>query len=232
MDVSWTTVISSIVLSFFTAILGGGGLVWLCREWISVRLNKAIQHEYDKKFLDYQEKLHHEYELKLEFEKAYFHKIMDEHQTRFKYWHEEKANAIKILFCSLTELNRALNECVYVILNMKAKETDKETVRKSISLDFPSLYEKCSNDWHNLKIYLDENDDLVISNFMNECSNFVKCHTDFINSGDFDSYVLQINIILKNLNELLKKLQNSFHDALCVAITEIPPQIENTISKT
>ena len=38
-----------IIQSFVLPVLTSGGVIWLCREWISARLKASIQHEYDQK---------------------------------------------------------------------------------------------------------------------------------------------------------------------------------------
>ena len=78
----WTTLLSS--AAFSAAVCGL--VMWLLREWISTRLKKAIQHEYD---------------VKLEGYKAGYTRFLTENEIRFSRWHEEKLKAIKEVYSDL-----------------------------------------------------------------------------------------------------------------------------------
>lgn len=65
--------------SIFSFSVGGASicsiaLTFLLREWISNRLKKSIQHEYD---------------VKLEGYKAGYQKLLDENRIAYSWWHEE-----------------------------------------------------------------------------------------------------------------------------------------------
>ena len=76
---TWTTILSSVGISTAVCAI----LAWLCREWISSRLKKSIQHEYD---------------VKLEGYKAGYTRFLTENEIRFSRWHEEKLKAIKDVY--------------------------------------------------------------------------------------------------------------------------------------
>ena len=79
----WITLLSSAGVSGALSIV----LVWLCREWISARLKKSIQHEYDVKleaFKALQQK-------ELEGYKAGYQQILDEKRITLSWWHEAQA---------------------------------------------------------------------------------------------------------------------------------------------
>lgn len=80
----WTT----LGISVTGSVLLSGILVWLCREWISARLRKSIQHEYD---------------VKLEGFKAGYQKVLDENRIAFSLWHEKQAKALQEIYIILVE---------------------------------------------------------------------------------------------------------------------------------
>lgn len=82
--VDWGTVLSSVIVS----AIGCSALGWLCREWISARLRKSIQHEYD---------------VKLEVFKAGYQKVLDENRIAFSWWHEKQAKALQEIYIILVE---------------------------------------------------------------------------------------------------------------------------------
>ena len=81
---------STLGISVTGSVLLSGILVWLCREWISARLRKSIQHEYD---------------VKLEGFKAGYPKVLDENRIAFSWWHEAQAKAIQETYSNIAELS-------------------------------------------------------------------------------------------------------------------------------
>ena len=79
------TILSSIGASAFFSLAA----VWLLKKWISARLIKSIQHEYDIKLGEF---------------KAEWQKIIDENRITFNWWHVEQAKAIKETYVALAEL--------------------------------------------------------------------------------------------------------------------------------
>ena len=79
---------STLSISVTGSVLLSGILVWLCREWISARLRKSIQHEYD---------------VKLEGFKAGYQKVLDENRIAFSWWHEKQAEALQEIYAMLVE---------------------------------------------------------------------------------------------------------------------------------
>ena len=79
---------STLGISVTGSVLLSGILVWLCREWISARLRKSIQHEYD---------------VKLEGFKAGYQKVLDENRIAFSWWHEKQAEALQEIYAMLVE---------------------------------------------------------------------------------------------------------------------------------
>ena len=93
----WITLLSSAGVSGALSIV----LVWLCREWISARLKKSIQHEYDVKleaFKALQQK-------ELEGYKAGYQQILDEKRITLSWWHEAQAKAVQTTYSNIAELS-------------------------------------------------------------------------------------------------------------------------------
>lgn len=88
--IDWVTVSSSIATSTIVCSV----LVWFCREWISARLKKSIQHEYDTKLEGY---------------KAGYQKFLDENRITFSLWHESQAKAIKETYSEIAKLCVAID---------------------------------------------------------------------------------------------------------------------------
>lgn len=80
----WITIVSSVGVSTVVCAFVG----WLLREWISARLKKSIQHEYD---------------VKLEGFKAGYQKVLDENRIAFSWWHEKQAEALQEIYAMLVE---------------------------------------------------------------------------------------------------------------------------------
>ena len=126
---SWEIILSSVGSSTLISAI----LVWLCQKWISARLTKSIQHEYD---------------VKLEKIKADCQKILDENRITFSWWHEEQAKAIKDTYIAIAEL------CVAVAsrINCVEKNVQKCSCHKTII----EKYKQAQNVWECNKIFIED----------------------------------------------------------------------------
>ena len=212
MDISWSTFFSSIGASVGAC----GTLVWLCREWISVRLQKSIQHEYDVKLEDFKSRIHYEYDLKLESSKTDFQKVLDEHQTRFKYWHDEKAKAIKELhsnagdlFYSLCYLHGAESTPQHQWVNNDKEEVENE-LKKQVFLNM----QKTINEWIKLRLFLNDEEDSVFKVFNDKTQMWFKV----LLNPDSEQRIKYIEdnqaIMLKDIEDVLNKLRTCFQASL------------------
>ena len=225
MNEFWKTVLSSIGLSVGTCTFLG----WLCREWISARLTKSIQHEYDKKLeefktktnYDYELKLeefktktHYEYELKLESSKRDFQNLLDERQTRFKYWHDMKARAIKELYTDACDLYFSLVSFYLFDRRNKKMPLDEERSKKrnemkdKISSSVLSVAQK----WYGLRIFLDNEEDKAFKSFGLTANNWSKLLSDKHTEELFEKE----SKLHREIKDAITKLRESFHEALCV----------------
>lgn len=92
------TVLSSITTSTIVCSV----LVWLCREWISARLKKSIQHDYDRKLEEFKALQQKE----LEGYKAGYQKFLTENETRFRWWHDKQAEALQEIYAMIVECQK------------------------------------------------------------------------------------------------------------------------------
>lgn len=211
MNEFWKTVFSSIGLSVGTCAFLG----WLCREWISARLHKSIQHEYDLKLEEFKSKTHYEYELKLESSKIDFQNRLNERQTCFNHWYEEKAIAIKEFYTSLSKLFSEFYEC-HTIEEAYTAGCD---MPPEINLkDKEDLIYKLENDlfkdWLRLRLFWEDEDDSFVDVFFKKANSFVKT----IVSKEEEMYSQQEkeqnDMLLKDMTQIMEMLRKQFRASL------------------
>ena len=123
------TILSSIGASAFISLAA----VWLLKKWISARLIKSIQHEYDIKLGEF---------------KAEWQKIIDENRITFNWWHVEQAKAIKETYVALAELCAAVSSRINCVeRNVQNCSCHKEIIEK---------HKHTQNIWECNKIFIDE----------------------------------------------------------------------------
>ena len=215
MNTLWT-VICSVVSSVLASVSLCGILGWLCREWISARLRASIQHEYDIKLEDFKSRIHYEYELKLESSKTDFQKILNEHQTRFNYWHAEKAKTIKVVYSYLSFLYYNLNMLLSVeidpiwnanIVIKKQRETDlKQAILKKMA---DSIQE-----WLMFRLYLGDKEDALFAVFQNNVDKLYDICNESNEYTFSEEKRRDIDMLLRNLEAILNHLRKVFQDIL------------------
>ena len=150
-------VISSMAASSIVCCVLG----WLFREWISARLKKSIQHEYDvelEKFKALQRK-------ELEGYKAGYKKALSENEIRFSWWYEEKAKAIKEVYSDLSELAFCLQYLQTLETDPRWQVTGKEQVRANLITRFALKIEHSAEKWLKLRLFLGDMEDQKVSEF-------------------------------------------------------------------
>jgi hypothetical protein len=98
------TIAPSVVLSSFTS----GALVWLARNWISERLKRSIQHEYDQKLETHKVQLKHEHEKNIEQFKAQLQIAATERNIRLSRTFERTAEVVATTYAKLVSLQNAV----------------------------------------------------------------------------------------------------------------------------
>lgn len=215
----WKIVLSSVGFSVGACAFLG----WLCREWISARLRASIQHEYDKKFAEYEKRvqheydvqlegfksrIHYEYDLKLESSKTDFQKVLDEHQTRFKYWYDEKAKAIKDLYSNACELYYSLyflQLFEWLHGNRSSEEWIKKE-RKTRKDQITALKLKVKKDWYILRLFLDDEEDNAFVEYENEINDWSRVLFDINDENRTKEIKENGNMLIDDIKKVLDKL--------------------------
>ncbi len=135
MNSLWT-----IVSSAGVSVVLSGTLVWLCREWISVRLKKSIQHEYD---------------VKLEGYKAGYQQILDEKRITFSWWHEAQAKAIQTTYSSIAELSFCIDNKLRCLVQRSRCDNCYPAVKEA--------YKKAKKIWEINKVFFEESLNLQLA---------------------------------------------------------------------
>ena len=128
--IDWVTVSSTIATSTIVC----SALVWFCREWISARLKKSIQHEYDTKLEGY---------------KAGYQKFLDENRITFSLWHESQAKAIKETYSEIAKL------CVAIDLKIHCMGNGRSSCQ-NCDPRLQNTYKNAKNSWEYNKIFFDD----------------------------------------------------------------------------
>ncbi len=211
MSTVWT-----IIGSVGTSLLASGGLVWVCREWISARLTKSIQHEYDVKLEDFKSRIHFEYELKLEANKKDFQRVLDEHQIRFKYWYDEKSKAEKSLYSSLSEMYYSYVKFVHedTVFLKYSNNSDRVRLTQEMIDYLQGISEKCFSNWLKQRLYLDDEEDAIINKLFLINSEIEGVCIDYIHKNNLEQLKSCIKDILIRMSDCLKLLRKRFQYSL------------------
>jgi hypothetical protein len=124
---------STLGISVTGSVLLSGILVWLCREWISARLRKSIQHEYD---------------VKLEGFKAGYQKVLDENRIAFSWWHNAQAKAIQETYSHIAELSFSIDNKLSCAAQQPNCSDCDSAVKES--------YKKAKKTWEVNKVFFEE----------------------------------------------------------------------------
>jgi hypothetical protein len=137
--------------------LGGGAVAsavvaFLAREWISTRIRKAIEHEYQVKEM----KLKGQLDGELEGLRAGYKKVLDENQIRFSRLYAEQADAIKTVYQLLVDLESKMKTFVNP-LQFAPKDPQKAAeFFDQQHKDATDSYNECNTRYRKLRIFLPE----------------------------------------------------------------------------
>ena len=190
---------STLGISVTGSVLLSGLLVWLCREWISARLRKSIQHEYD---------------VKLEGFKAGYQKFLAENEIRFSWWHEEKAKAIKEIYNELAELSFCLQYMQTLETDPRWQILGKEQVRANLITRFTLNIQHNAEKWLKLRLFLEDMEDQQISAFCIKTDQLFTLYAHAIMNNTSGVLETDGEKILKNINDIMETLRHRFQDIL------------------
>ena len=129
--------IEEIVASIISSAVVSGLVVWLLREWISVRLKNSIKHEYNRKL----EEIRNEYSKELARLNSALQESIDFKATRFRFVYERKISALCEGFGRLVKLERSLGEYVSYFGAIRGPEREESRKRFAKALeDFEEFF--------------------------------------------------------------------------------------------
>ncbi len=194
----WKILLSSVGFSTFLC----GVLCFLFREWISARLRKSIQHEYD---------------IKLEGYKAGYQKFLAENEIRFHNWHKEEANAIKVVFGDVAELVHNLYFLYDLELNEQWNATPdiKERCRKETIDKFVQNTMNRRDKWLKVRLYLKDGEDKKVNEFYQKAGKIFAMYAQALKQNNLKLLLNDGVVRLKELDDFMNAIRHCFQDALC-----------------
>lgn len=172
--------------------------------WLKTRLEKSIQSEYDKQLENF---------------KMGCQQIINKSNVSFSWWHNERANAMKIIYSSLAELEIALKHAT-PIMTPDFTSSPKEEIKKYFENRFDNLqtvYHNAYHTWANNRIFLESDINNDIDNMINKCNSAVFSYKNALaNYGNANS-IEDFDIACKSVvdfENLLKKIQTRFETLL------------------
>ena len=200
----WTTLLNSPVM----AAIVEAALVCFCILRLQSKKNKELEEE---KAL-----IQHDCDIRLERYRLEFNQLLSEHQTRFKYWHDEKAKAIKGLYFTIQELFCSLTEFLFTFNEFKKHGLDqkREAILEEKYSLFDSAHDNAYIEWLKNKLFLDEKEDAVIECFFKECSQFVQNYINYRKNHKADAFVEKGFNVLEKTKTVLPGLRKAFREAL------------------
>lgn len=147
----------------------------------------------------------------------FYNKKLAEHQIQFKYWHEEKAKAIKEFYYSAVLLYQEMREFRVIGINLGIKGTVGiiEELNKRIDRIF-EYHNSANRNWICLRLFL-KNEELTIADsfFAKERSLFT-CLADQNNHKNYILYGKTIDKDLIELSDIVEDLRENLQAILKV----------------
>ena len=191
----WKILLSSMGVSTLVSVIS----VWLFKEWISARLKKSIQHEYD---------------VKLEGFKAGYQKVLDENRIAFSWWHEEKAKAIKEIYSNLSELSFCLQYLQTLETDPRWQIDGKEQVRANLITRFTVNVEQNAENWLKLRLFLGDMEDQKINLLCTKTDKLFTLYAHAVTNNNPNMIKSEGEQILRDINAIMEILRHSFQDIL------------------
>ncbi len=198
MDVSWTTVICSVTGSIVASGIFSGVF--------SGVVAKILQCIFDKKLVD---------------QKKDIQKMLNEHQIQYKYWHEEKAKAIRNFYGIIVEMCYELREYKKWVDTpieendefyqkfLKGKIKEKTTIVSDLS---KTLF----TNWLKLRLFLDKEEDMLIDKFISREHSVIETIILNKNGIDLQQEQEKATIFLNEMVVIMNDLKKQFKKALMV----------------
>ena len=194
MNEFWTTVLSSAGAAALASSVMSGIITTVASVW--------IQHVYDKK---------------LEEHKAEVQKKIDEHQTKFNWWYEEKAKAVKEFYYSAVmwyqEMRdfRSIAKGFATNIPLEIQNDLAKRLSQIIQMDNSSY-----KNWTFLRLYLKKEELLITDRFFSKGHSIFKDIGDQVQKMDFLSEGDKIDHDLTEMLFLVEEIREKLQDILKV----------------
>ncbi len=158
--------------------------------------------------------LQHIYNKKLEEHKAEVQKKIDEHQTRFNWWYQEKAKAVKEFYYSTVILCREMRDFHVVIQNAKNNssatvEDFKKRADRIIQLNISSY-----RDWKCLQLFLEDKYLEIADPFFLKSGSIFEFFFNQMTQKDFTPNKEKINEEIKKMSIIVEELRKQMREIL------------------
>lgn len=160
--------------------------------------------------------LQHRYDEKIESFKADLSKMLNEDQTRFNLWYQEKAEAIKILYKDFSETYYLLQHLVSVETDSSwqqdavDKKKEEDETLKQLAICAKTSFRK----WLHLRLYLDDNDNSKIRAYFSFEVRFVDSCKKRLSVSDIEYFIRNKDEICLSLSSIMDELRMQFRETL------------------
>ena len=207
MNEFWTTVLSTAGAAACASAIVSGVITSVASIW--------LQHIYDKKLADHQAKVQ---------------KQIDDYQIRFRYWHEEKAKAIKILFNDFVNMYSVLLKLM--ICAQDYDGSDSAIIERSKLLqEYALSLEQGSTDWMRLTLYLNDKSNQDISSFIKKQRVFSDLYVLCVKNNNMDDVIKKGDNILSEISVKLGDLRKQFRETLLAQNGNIVKDNKNEVKQ-
>ena len=194
MNEFWTTVLSTAGAAACASAIVSGVITAVASIW--------LQHIYDKKLADHQAKVQ---------------KTIAEHQTKFNWWYEEKAKAVKeFYYCAVMwyqEMRdfRSIAKGFATNIPLEIQNDLAKRIDQIIQMDNSSY-----KNWTFLRLYLKREELLITDRFFSKGHSIFKDIGDQVQKMDFLSEGDKIDHDLTEMLFLVEEIREKLQDILKV----------------
>lgn len=212
MDDLWKVMLGSATIS----VLSYAGVDFLLRMWISTRLKKSIQHEYDIKLESFKALQ----KLELETYKASYSRFLDENHIRFEWWYERQATALQEIYELIVESEKDYTHYFDI-------ENNNATLLAQDATNILRRYSERYYRYKTLQILIPDDIMPDINEIFNVLGNIVKIKRSKGNS-DFDRIqeLATQNFYNENhFNFILAQIRKKVNSLLCPLMAKEEPKM-------
>lgn len=189
----------------------GGVFAWIFCHVIYAVITAKTQHKYDKELEEEKALIQHDCDIRLERYRLEFNQLLSERQTRFQYWYDEKAKAIKELYEDACKLYFSLLSLH--VFNRMHKDKDLDDPQKKewneMRNTISNLKLNVANNWYRHRLFLNDEEDDAFNEFGKETNEWSKMlderydQKEVLDKGE--RYNDSIKDLLGNLRTIFRK---------------------------